>query len=144
MLVDHSNRIIPRREPELIAREAQRLYGGCADKVATTSLDRAELTSRYGQADELEVMRAMVMALGLAAFAVDSIYCDSMATHSYTAVIRDWAWRSDVVDHIMRKLEAAAFRERGGHNGITVTADVGSCSGCSERRVDVVASWEAL
>jgi hypothetical protein len=39
-MLDHSTRVIPRREPELIAREARRLYGGCADKVATTSLDR--------------------------------------------------------------------------------------------------------
>jgi hypothetical protein len=37
-MLDYSNRVIPRREPELIAREAQRLYGGCADKVATTSI----------------------------------------------------------------------------------------------------------
>jgi hypothetical protein len=97
-MVDHSNRIIPRREPELIAREAQRLWRGCTDKVPTTSIRGmvvwgVELTSRYDQADELEAMRAMVMALGGAAFVVKSIFCDSNATHSYTVVIRSWAWK---------------------------------------------------
>jgi hypothetical protein len=87
MLVDHSTRVIPRREPELIAREAQRLFGGCADKVATTSIRSmvvwgVELTSRYDQADEFEAMRVMVLALGGAAFVVKSIFCDSNATHS--------------------------------------------------------------
>jgi hypothetical protein len=143
--MDHSNRVIPRREPELIAREARRLWRGCADKVATMSIDGlvvrgVTIESRYQQADE--AMRAMVMALGVAAFAVKSIYCDSRATHSYTVVIQDWAWKADVVDHIGRKLEAAAFRERGGHNGITVAADDGSTFGSSERCVGVVAGWE--
>jgi hypothetical protein len=148
-MLDHSNRVIPRREPELIAREAQRLYGGCADKVATTSLDRifvrgAELTSRYQQADELEVMRDMLLALGPAtSLAVESIYCDSRMTHCYTVAIRKWAWRADVVDHIGRTLEFAARHYRGGHNGITLVVDDGSTFGSSGRRVDLVADWVA-
>jgi hypothetical protein len=145
---NHSNRIIPRREPELIAREAQRLWRGCADKVPTTSIDRmvvwgVELTSRYNQADEFDTMRAMVLALGGAAFVVRSIFCDSRFTHSYTVLIRDWAWETNLVGHLARTLEAAAFRERGGHNGITVAADDGSPFGSSERRLDVAAAWEA-
>ena len=147
-MLDYSNRVIPRREPELIAREAQRLYGGCADKVATTSIDRlvvwgVELTSRYDQADEFEAMRARVLALGGAAFVVKSIFCDSNATHSYTVLIRSWAWETNLAGHVTRTLEAAAFRERGGHNGITVAADDGSPFGSSERRVDLVADWVA-
>jgi hypothetical protein len=147
-MLDHSNRVIPRREPELIAREARRLYGGCADKVATTSIRGmvvrgVELTSGYDQADELEAMRAMVLALGGAAFVVKSIFCDSRFTHSYTVLIRSWAWEVNLAGHVGRTLEAAAFRERGGHNGITVAADDGSSFGSSERRLDLVADWIA-
>jgi hypothetical protein len=145
--MDHSTSIpIPRREPELIAREAQRLWRGCTDKVATTSIDRlvvwgVELTSRYQDADELEAMRAMVMALGGAAFVVRSIFCDSRFTHSYVVLIRDWAWETNLVGHLARTLEDALFHERGGHNGITVAADDGSFFGSSERRLDVDAIW---
>jgi hypothetical protein len=148
-MLDQSTRIIPRREPELIAREAQRLWRGCADKVATTSIDRmvvwgVELTSRYQDADEFEAMRAMVLALGGAAFVVKSIFCDSNATHAYTVLIRDWAWETNLVGHLVRTLEAAAFRARGGHNGIVVAADDGSGFGSSDRRVDVAATWVDL
>jgi hypothetical protein len=145
-MVDHSSRIIPRREPELIAREAQRLWRGCTDKVATTSIRGmvvwgVELTFRYQDADEFEAMRAMVLALGGAAFAVKSIFCDSRCTHAYTVLIRDWAWETNLAGHIARTLEAAVFRARGGHNGIVVAADDGSAFGSSERRIDVAATW---
>jgi hypothetical protein len=139
MLVDYSTRIIPRRAPELIAREAQRKpWRGW---VPTTSLNHitvrgVELTSRYQQADELEAMRDMVMALGPAtSLAVESIYCDSGA---YSVAIWKWAWRDDVVDHIGRTLAFAARHYRGGHNGITLVM-----GGCPERRVDLVAGWVA-
>jgi hypothetical protein len=132
MLVDHSTRVIPRREPELILREAHRLHGGSMARVPTTSLDRifvrgVELTSRYQRADELEVMRAMVLALGPAtSLAVDSIYCDSERIHGYTVLIRDWAWTADVVDHIGKTLEAVVFCERDYHNGIIMKVAGGS------------------
>jgi hypothetical protein len=149
MLVDYSNRIIPRREPELIAREARRKWRGCADKVPTTSIDRmvvwgVVLESRYRDADEFEAMRSMVLALGGAAFVVKSIFCDSNCTHAYTVLIRDWAWETNLVGHITRTLEDAVFRARGGHNGIVVEAGDGAPFGSSERRIDVAATWVDL
>jgi hypothetical protein len=62
-------RPIPRHEPELIQAEADRLYRGDTDKVATTSLqgitvDGVWINSRYRKAEELETMRDMILALG--------------------------------------------------------------------------------
>jgi hypothetical protein len=102
-----------------------------------------ELTSRYDQADEFEAMRVMVLALGGAAFVVKSIFCNSNATHSYIVLIRDWAWEPNLAGHVIQTLEAAVFRARGGHNGITVAADDGKPFGSSERRLDVDAVWVA-
>jgi hypothetical protein len=143
MLVDHSTRIIPKREPELMSREAHRLHGGDMAEVPTTSLDRifvrgAELRSRHQRADEFEVMRAMVLALGPAmSLAVESIDCDSARIHGYTVRIWDWAWKPDVVDHIGKTLDAVVFCERDFHSGITmrVTGGSGEC-------VNRAASWQ--
>jgi hypothetical protein len=115
-------RPIPRREPELIRLEADRVFHGDADKVATTALrgltvGGVEISSRYFQAEEFEVMRAMILALPpQLRDLVTSIFCDSKATHSYSVMVRRWS----AAAAIGKWLDAAAASITGGHNGIDV------------------------
>jgi hypothetical protein len=115
---------VPRRAPELVSTEARRLYRGAPEKVATTSLpgvivDRVSITSRWGSADELEAMSAMVMALPATLRAqVTDLWCNSKAT-SYVVTVRSRNLSKVVTD----ALDVAAHLVCGGHNGIEAVVE---------------------
>jgi hypothetical protein len=70
------------------------------------------VNSRYRKADELEVMRRMIFAPPPQfRAAVVEVFCDSKAAHSY---LRHWSLASAIA----KRLDAAATKVCGGHNGI--------------------------
>jgi hypothetical protein len=87
--------IIPRHEPEIVEAIAAKQHYGDDEKVATTSLDHlivrgVNITSRYQKADELDLMRALILALPPPFFGmVKSIWCDSKASCCYSVVLRE-------------------------------------------------------
>jgi hypothetical protein len=123
--------VIPRHEPEIIEAVATRQHYGDDEKVATTSLDHlivrgVNITSRYQKADELDLMRALVLALpspfcGM----VESIWCDSKACCCYSVVLREWLSArafSSAAEIIGSCLETTLRSMRPfGHNGIDIS-----------------------
>lgn len=123
---------VPRHEPEVIRAKMKRL-GPNAERVQTTSLDVIEykgvvLSSRYQKAEELVLMQRMVDDVGTCLLRkIESIWCDSKATASYTVLLNncdeDPAWE------IASRLEATCLEMDGGHNGIYVHGNTGTnCS----------------
>jgi hypothetical protein len=122
--------VIPRHEPEIVAAGAARHYGD-DEKVPTTSLEiltvrGVNITSRYQKADELELMRAVILALpspfcGM----VKSIWCDSKACCCYSVVLREWLSSrafSSAAEIIGSCLETTLKSMRPfGHNGIDIS-----------------------
>jgi hypothetical protein len=132
---------VPLREPEIILAEAKLRYRGDTDKVATTTLPGlmvcgVDIISRYGKADELEAMRAMVLALPAQLRAeVAEVWCDSKASHCYTVTVRRWS----VAKAVAQRMDAAAAIVRGGHNGIEVRLPAGS-----DLHISVDPDWREL
>jgi len=136
------NSIIPVREPELIAAEARKKYHGNDEKVATTSIktlkvDGVEIISRYCQAHEFELMRAMILALSPRQRAlVKSIFCDSKCTYAFSATLHPWDEK--LATEIGEQLERIALKQKSGHNGIMVTARDSDMN----RSIDIEPNWE--
>jgi hypothetical protein len=135
--------IIPQHEPEIIAATARKRWRGDDEKVATTSIDLlivhgVEITSRYKKAHEFELMRSMILALPLQQGAVQSIFCDSKAGRCFSVVLRRHHWNAGLARAIGDHLERAAMAYGGGHNGITVSADIGD----QHRSVDFCPNWD--
>lgn len=122
---------IPRHEPEIIAAAVRRRRD--TDKIPTTSLknlivDGVQISSRYRDADELDRMAQMVMALlpGLRALVV-SVFCDTKASHSYELITRPC--NPGDLASIAKATSAACLRLAGGHNDIVVhSSDGAECS----------------
>jgi hypothetical protein len=117
---------IPRREPEIVQAEADRLYRGDTDRVPTTSLRGltfrgVDVSSRYHQADELEAMLKMIATLPRhIAAELRSLQCNSKATHSFHVELR--RWNAHLATEVGWRLAIAAGKIPGGHNGIDVWA----------------------
>ena len=131
--------VIPRHEPEIVAAGAARHYGD-DEKVPTTSLEiltvrGVKITSRYQKADELELMRAAILALPPPFhILVKSIWCDSKAGCCYSVVLREWSpsrtGLPDEAEIIGSCLERTLRSMRPfGHNGISIAADGGKFCG---------------
>lgn len=120
---------VPRFEPEVIAAGA-RHFRGDTEKVATTSfgridLDGVEIRSRYGKADEIDLMGAMVTAVSRAnRRLIRSIFCDSKASHSFE--IHLTACGRHVAQAVADTMAAVCIRLCGGHNDILVRAGTGT------------------
>jgi hypothetical protein len=119
-----SKTVIPQHEPEVVAAGAQRRFHGDDEKIPTTSLnpivvDRVTIESRYGKANELELMRRFVLDLSPHhRRLVARIWCDSKAMHSFSVVLRHWK----EAETIGRAIEASAMTHSQGHNGISIVA----------------------
>jgi hypothetical protein len=123
--------VIPQHEPEIIEAVATRQHYGDDEKVATTSLDHlivrgVNITSRYQKADELELMRALILALPPPFCSmVKSIWCDSKACCCYSVVLREWLPSrsfSNAAEIIGACLETTLKSTRPfGHNGIDIS-----------------------
>jgi hypothetical protein len=120
---------VPRREPELIQAEADRRWRGNTEKVATTSLDSitfrgVDISSRYQKAGELETMLAIVDSLPIPLCAsIETIFCDSRATHAYSVVLKDW--HKETARLVGERVDLAVGELNGGHNGINVKSRSG-------------------
>jgi hypothetical protein len=132
--------VIPRHEPEIIEALATRQHYGDDEKVATTSIDHlivrgVNITSRYQKAAELDLMRALIMALPPPFYIlVKSIWCDSKAGCCYSVVLREWSpSRAGLpldAEIIGSCLETTLRSRRPfGHNGISIAADRGKFYG---------------
>lgn len=132
---------VPTYEPEIIQAEADKLWRGDTEKVASTSIPFVEykgvrLESRYQQADEFEIMSSGVDALPAAYLKrVVSVFCDSKATYCYTLETSfgdDW-----FLKQTGKFFETGLFtRAPNGHNGIYVD---GVHDGQS---VEICPSWD--
>jgi hypothetical protein len=137
---------IPRHEPEVVEATARKLYRGDNEKVSTTSIRSLKvtgvsITSRYDKADELEEMRAMILALPASLRkTVVSIFCDSKASCNYNVTVKNWD--EDKARDIGRRIERVAFEYSKGHNGITVAADDDTILGHPTRRINLDPDWE--
>ena len=123
--------LVPRHEPEVIEAMAAKHYRGDDEKVATTSINHlivcgVKITSRYQKAVELDLMRALILALpspfcGM----VESIWCDSKACCCYSVVLREWLSSrafSSAAEIIGSCLETTLRSMRPfGHNGIDIS-----------------------
>jgi hypothetical protein len=103
----------------------KRQYRGDDEKVATTSIKLLivagiEISSRYDKANELELMRRIVLALPLAC-GVKSMFCDSKAGHCFSVVLR--RWDEQMARAIASDMEHAVMLYAGGHNGIWIDAE---------------------
>jgi hypothetical protein len=116
-------RPVPRRAPELVRTEADRLYRGDTDKVATTGLPGlvvgpTMVSSRYGSADELEDARAMLLELpARLRSSVVEMFVNSKGG-TFTVTIRDWT----IARLIGQGISDAADVVRGGCNGVVVVS----------------------
>ena len=85
--------LIPRREPQLIEREAKRRWHGDDEKVATTTTNPITvlgvvLESRYSKAHELGVMQNAVHLMPPdVRDEIVSIFCDSKCGASYIITV---------------------------------------------------------
>jgi hypothetical protein len=134
--------IIPQHEPEIVAAIAAKHYRGDDEKVATTSIKLltvvgVKIESRYQKAREFELMRDMVLSLPLPLpqGAVQSIFCDSKAGSCFSVALRRDLWNTRLARTIGFHFEQAAFAYNGGHNGITVSADIG------DRSIEFSPNW---
>jgi hypothetical protein len=129
------NITVPRHEPEVVAAEASKRWGS-DEKVSDTSINGAAflgvtITSRYGKASEVELMRAMVLALPPDERAlVKEIFCDSQFGDSFTITLRRPVRRRRA-RRIGGRVEAMCFAIQGGHNGVDVDG-VEVCGGWDE------------
>jgi hypothetical protein len=134
------NSVIPRHEPEVVEAIAAKRHYRDDEKVATTSLDHlivrgVTITSRYQKADELDLMRALILALPPPFYIlVKSIWCDSKASCCYSVVLREWppsrTGLPDEAEVIGSCLERTLRSMRPfGHNGISIAADGGKFCG---------------
>lgn len=117
---------VPRHEPEVVAAAARRHWNGDDEKVPTTSVrdltvGGVHLSSRYDKASEYDLMALMASGLpeDLRAH-VESIFCDSKATHAYTLEIKPSG--IDVATLIANIIEATCLDQTDGHNGILLAS----------------------
>jgi len=121
---------IPRREPEVVKAEAKSRYFGDEEKVPTTSLtelvvEGVILSSRYGKADELELMSSVVRALPAELVAlIYSIWCDSKACACYSVSLNRCA--PDQSEILAEQLDYWFCELSSGHNGISLNGPVGT------------------
>jgi hypothetical protein len=92
-----------------------------------------EIHSRYGKADEYELMQDAVLAMGPLAGLLRSIHCDSKAGAAYSGVLREWA--PGTARAALLALEEAILQHGLGHNGITLATDNGTMFGDDTRCV---------
>jgi hypothetical protein len=117
-------------------------WRGDDEKVATTTTDlpqgvvieKVSVVSRYGKADELELMLAMVLHLPAHLRSkVDRIFCDSEAGNVFTVMLHRLttgseitldkemaAWDKEAASEIGLRLEYTVLRCKGLHDGIVV------------------------
>jgi hypothetical protein len=120
------DRIVVRREPELVQREAKRLYRGDDEKVATAGFNNLNVRgviiySRYQKAHELETMIQMVMRLQADRIGyVERIWCDSQAGCSYNVVLRHKNLPDSLVRDIFETVRQACFDIDGGYSWFSV------------------------
>ena len=120
---------VPRHEPEVVQRDADKRHFGDDEKCPTTSLREliahgVSLSSRYHKADELETMAMMVDALPRDLRArIESIWCDSKASATYSVSLRDCpTWLAMAIGH---QLERTCLERFDGHNGIGLSGQDG-------------------
>jgi hypothetical protein len=110
--------IVVRREPELVQREAKRLYRGDDEKVATAGFNNLNVRgviiySRYQKAHELETMIQMVTRLQADRIGyVERIWCDSQVGCSYNVVLRHKNLPDPLVRGHLRDNSTGVFRYR--------------------------------
>ena len=120
---------VPRREPEVVKAEADRLYRGDDEKVATTSIRNlnirgVSISSRYDKADELNLLSAVVEAMPeQAVVLIDSLWCDSKAQAYYNGTLR--ACSRAEAEAVAAALEHHICELSSGHNGISLDGAAG-------------------
>lgn len=131
---------VPIREREIVRAEANAKFGGDDEKVPTSSLGDdlivygVHISSRYGKAHELELMRSLVerMPDGFERF-IETIWCDSNANYVFTIWLRDTPRLRTWADLILGNFEQGLMESSiGGHNGIYVYDCVGNYIDCAE------------
>ncbi len=119
---------VPTREPEIVRAEANEKFGGDDEKVATSSLGGdlivygVHISSRYGKAHELELMRFLVARMpDPFRKRIETIWCDSKANYVFTIWLRDGPHPHAWADLILGNFEQGLVESQiGGHNGIYV------------------------
>jgi hypothetical protein len=110
---------VPRHEPEVVAARAGRDHRGDEEKVPTTAIKSliihgVTISSRYGKADELEVMAAMVAGVvPPLRSAIRSIWCDSSA-NVYAIMLDNCSNRTgeQIADQIEATIKIRGRRDR--------------------------------
>jgi hypothetical protein len=137
----HPGFYVPRYEPEVVEAGARGSGYDRLDKVSTTSVDTlvvhgVELSSRYGKAEELEKMAAIVLT-GLSLLQcklVKSVWYNSKYSDSYTITLR--SDDAKLARQIGLAFQAGALWLKGGHNGITVEGPDG------KTLADIDCTWD--
>jgi hypothetical protein len=128
--------LVPRFEPEVIEAAARKHYRGDPEKVATTSVPElmyrgVAITSRYGKADELETMAAMLDGISPDLWRyIDTLSCNSRIGNSYFVGLR--RCNPSHGREIGAQLADFITAYKGGYNGIqlshaddTILLDIG-------------------
>jgi hypothetical protein len=116
--------IIPRHSPEVMDAKTKRSTFVDDSKIPTSSIRSldvlgTEISSRYGQANELELMRDIIIGLPHNVRPrIASIWCDSKATWTFTVELR--AWDAAFARQLGKTLEGMLLERNGGHNGIDI------------------------
>jgi len=139
------SKIVVRREPELVQREAKRLYRGDDEKVATAGFNDLNVrgvivSSRYQKARELETMIQMVERLGADHVGyVERIWCDSQVGCSYNVVLRHKNLPDPLVRNIFETVRQACFDIDGGYSWLSVYEPGGLFGG--DMRLNDSGNW---
>lgn len=119
---------VPTREPEIVRAEANEKFGGDDEKVATSSLGDdlivygVHISSRYGKAHELELMRFLVARMpDPFRKRIETIWCNSKTNLDFTIWLRDGLHLRTWADLILANFEQGLMESQfAGHNGIDV------------------------
>lgn len=128
---------VPRRPEEEISRDAER-YRGDREKVRTSAITALEwegvaLISRYGKADEYELMIDMVEAIKARACSVAHIFCDSKAGSTFDVMVKSPSTLAEI-EGIGDRISQALLSKNGGYNYLTLNNAEGTS-------VDLGCAW---
>jgi hypothetical protein len=122
--------IFPKHEPEVLAAEARRHWGGDYDKVSETAfrffmVHGVKLESRHRKIDENCVMASMIEAVpAWLRGRIDTVFCDSNYGNFFTIILRSW----DLTDaHTIGRLAARAAVIASAGDGPPVDPDGPDC-----------------